>query len=369
MKQMRFLRKIDTRKLRGTVLLRLDFNTEDNWRMEAVLPTIRFLLKHADKIIIVSHKGRPKGAEKRFSLRTNAKTLGRLIKKEIKFIPQFSIQKIKREISDAPPRSVFLLENLRFLKSEENNSRGLAKNLACLADYYVNDAFAVCHRANASVVAVTKFLPSYAGLELEKEIKFLSAVMRNPKKPLVLVLGGGKAKDKLGVIKYFRNRADSILMGGAPANTLLFLNGLDVKKSLVDRDHGDIEKLRPVLKYRNLFLPADVVFRNDAILDIGPRTSGFFLEKISKARTIIWNGPMGFIEKTPYGRGTLRVARAIAKNKKAFSLAGGGETVMFLKKYGLDKKFGFISTGGGAMLEFLAGKTLPGIKALQENGR
>ncbi len=361
----KFLSKTNSVHLKGTALLRLDFNTEDDWRMKAVLPTIKFLLRYASKVVIVSHRGRPKGVDKKYSLIKDAGDLGKMLGKKVNFIPHFNFSGIKQLINSSPRKSIFLLENLRFLKGEETNSKELAKKLACFADYYVNDAFAVSHRANASVSAITKFLPSYGGFELEKEIKFLSLAMTKPKKPLVFILGGGKAVDKLGAIEYFKNKTNYFLLGGAPANTMLALSGVDIKKSSADRDRS-VKKMKKVLAYKSLFLPEDFVFHNNAILDIGRRTIKIFEEKIDMARTIIWSGPLGLIEKKPYERGSLAVAKAIVKNKKAFSVAGGGETVMFLKKYGLDKKFSFISTGGGAMLEFLAGKALPGLKALEK---
>lgn len=361
----KYLSEASPSKLKRVALLRLDFNTEDDWRMKAVLPTIKFLLRHASKIVILSHRGRPGGIKKVYSLEKDAKVLERMLGRKVNFIPHFNFPGIKQTVDSAPERSVFLLENLRFMRGERENSRSFAKEISSLADYYVNDAFAVSHRANASIVAITGFLPSYAGLELEKEIKSLSHILKKPRKPLVFILGGSKAQDKLGVMEYFRRKVDWFLLGGAPANTLFLLNGLDVKKSLADRDPVDLRKMRKLLNYKNVVLPPDFVFHNNAILDIGTRAVEVFAEKISRARTVIWSGPLGLIEKKPYDRGTLAVARAISKNKKAFSLAGGGETVMFLKKHGLDKKFSFISTGGGAMLEFLAGKKLPGIKTLE----
>lgn len=362
---MKFLSKIPKKKLRGVVLLRLDFNTEDDWRMKAALPTIKFLLMHGSKIVIVSHKGRPKGIDRKLSLENGGEELEKLLKRKVYFFPNFNFAGIKQTINSAPKKSILLLENLRFLNGEESDSKDLARELASLADYYVNDAFAVSHRANASVRAITRFLPSYGGLLLEKEVANLSRAIKNPKKPLVVVLGGGKASDKLGLLKNFKNKASKILLGGAPANTLLMFKGVDIKKSVADRDAHDLKKIKPLLRYNNLVLPKDFIFNNNRILDIGKRTAEVFAREIEKARTIIWNGPLGLFEKKPYGVGTLAVARAIAKNRKAFSLAGGGETVMFLKKHSLDKKFSFISTGGGAMLEFLAGKKLPGIKALE----
>ena len=388
---LQYLRKIKHKALKGRALLRLDFNTEDDWRIKAVLPTIKFLLRVASKIVILSHRGRPKGYDPQLSLKKDGLNLQKLIGRRVRFVPDLDFQVIREVIKNSPPNSTILLQNLRFWKGEEANDPVFAKHLASLVgDFYphtkrghasseqglksprygvgvyVNDAFAVCHRANASVSAITRFLPSYAGLELEKEIKFLSGVMKNPRRPLVLIVGGAKAGDKLGILKYFKNKADNIILGGALANTILYVAGFDVKKSLIDRDPNIFENLREVLKYDNLEMPVDYKWSNNAILDIGAASIKDFESIIGCAKTIIWNGPMGLFEKKPYDKGTLAVAKAIVRNKSAFSLSGGGETVAFLKKHGLDKKFSFISTGGGAMLEFLAGKKLPGIKALNQ---
>lgn len=362
-----YLRSATPSTLRGTALLRLDFNTEDDWRLEAAIPTIRFLLKRSSKIVIVSHRGRPLGFEKKFSLKKDALKLGWYLKRRVCFIGHFRFGEIKKFVDGATTGSVFLLENLRFAKGEKMNNPAFAKRLASLGDFYVNEAFAVSHRANASVSAIAKFLPSYAGLEFEKEIEFLGGAMKNPRRPLVFVLGGGKAGDKLGVIKYFKSRADDFLLGGAAANTMLFLRGVDVKKSLIDKDENDLEELRHFLNCKNVLLPVDYKWEDNAILDVGSETVREFKKRIDKARTVIWSGPLGFIEKKQYEKGTLDLARAIVANKKAYSLAGGGETVMFLKMHKLDKKFSFVSTGGGAMLEFLAGEKLPGIKALERS--
>lgn len=360
----RVLKNAAARELQGTAFLRLDFNTEDDWRMKAVLPTIKFLCAHSSKIVIGSHRGRPVGFDKKFSLRKNAALLARLTGRRVTFIDHFRFEEIRRTVAAAPRGSIFLLENLRFMKGEEANDARFARALASLADFYVNDAFAVSHRANASVAAITKFLPHYAGLELEQEIVSLSRVMRAPKRPLVLLLGGAKAEDKLGVIAYFKNRADSILLGGGPANTILSLKGMDVKNSVRDRDPKSLHTLRSVARSRNVLLPEDFVWHGDMIWDLGPKTVARFGARIAAARTVLWSGPLGLIENARYARGTRAVARAVAQNRRAFSVAGGGETVMFLKTCKLDKKFSFISTGGGAMMDFLAGKKLPGIAAL-----
>lgn len=366
----RHIRTAPAAKLKGTALLRLDFNTEDEWRLVAALPTVKFVAARADKIVIVSHRGRPDGKpDKKLSLRGDAALLARHLKRPVMFIPRFRWSDIAAQIRSAPRHSIFLLENIRFVKGEAENDPNLARRLASLADYYVNEAFAVDHRAVASTVAITKFLPGYAGLGLEKEIEHLSGVLKNPKKPLTLVIGGAKAHDKLGVIEQFRNKASAVLVGGASANTLLFLNGVDVGSSAVSKDGKDLTALKRVLRYRNVLIPSDWLSESGKILDIGPRTSKLFAKKISAARTIVWSGPMGLIERKKFEKGNLAVARAITANRRAFSLTGGGETVAFLKKHKLDKKFSFISTGGGAFLEFLAGKKLPAIEALKKAPR
>lgn len=364
-----YLDKADRKKLKGTALLRVDFNAEDEWRMKAVLPTIHFLLKHSNKIIILSHRGRPDGFDKKLSLKKDAANLAKLLGRKVTFVHNLDLPKIEKTVGDSRNGSIFVLENLRFFKGEAENDKKFAQKLASLGDFYVNDAFAVSHRENASIAAITEFLPSFAGLELEKEIKFLSRAMLKPKRPLVIVLGGAKAHDKLGVLKYFKNKADCFLIGGASANTLLFIRGMDIKSSLMSKDKKDIKDLRRVLDYKNLIIPSDVKFQGEAILDIGDKTAALFSEKIKNAKTIIWSGPVGAFEEKGFSGGTFAVAKAISENKKAFSVVGGGETVSFLEKRGLNganKNFSFVSTGGGAMLDFLAGKKLSGIAALEK---
>ena len=357
--------KVNPRLLAGTALLRLDFNTKDDWRMKAVLPTIQLLRKRADRVVVISHRGRPAGAEKKFSLRRDAKDLSGFIKHKVVFIDHFRFAEIGERVAHSPRGSVFLLENLRFQKGEERNDPKFAKALASLGDFYVNDAFAVSHRANASVAAITKFLPSYAGIELENEMRSLGRAMIKPRRPLILILGGAKAGDKLGVIKYFKNKTDWFLLGGGPANTILSIKGIDVQNSVRDRDPKDLKALRKIADYGNIVVPDDFVWYDGKIWDMGRKAVQIFSRKIAKARTVLWSGPLGMFENPKYAKGSIAIARAIVKNRKAFSVAGGGETVMFLKKYGFDRKFGFISTGGGAMVEYLAGKKLPGIEALR----
>lgn len=362
-----YLRKTTPEKLKGVAVLRLDFNTEDDWRMKAALPTINFVLKHAKAIVILSHKGRPLGFQKEFSLKKNASELETLLKKNIIFFPSFNFMEMKAKITAAGRGSIFMLENLRFMPGEASNHAGFAGNLASLGDYYVNDAFAVSHRANASVSAITKFLPSYAGLGLESEITNLIKAIERARKPLVMIFGGAKIADKLGVIKFFsakggKHRTDSFLIGGALANTLLHFKGIEMGKSLYEKEVS--QDIKQLAKYKNIVLPVDYRTDDTAILDIGSATERIFGKIIHEARTIVWNGPLGTTERPAFAHGTLAIAKAITDNTKAFSIVGGGETIMFLKKHDFDGKISFISTGGGAMLDFLAGKKLPGLSAL-----
>jgi 3-phosphoglycerate kinase len=366
-----YLRDANYRLLHGTALLSLNFDTEDDWRVRATIPTLKFLLKKSQKVVVVSHHGRPSGFVQKLSLKKNAIMLARLLGKKVIFIPHFDFKKIKARIENSPQGSIFLLENLRFNKGEWDNDPKLAKKLASLADFYVNDDFATAHHANASNVAITKFLPSYAGFELEHEIISLTHAMKKPRRPLVFIVGGAKAADKLGVLKYFKHRTDWFLLGGGPANTILSLRGMDVKKSVRDMDKKDITEIAAFSRSKKVLIPTDFRWHADLILDIGPKTIASFSKKIAMAKTIIWSGPLGLIEKPSFARGSVAIARAITRATVrphgAFSLTGGGETVMFLKNYKLDKKFSFISTGGGAMLDFLAGKKLVAIEALSKN--
>ena len=331
-----------------TALVRVDFNVENPRhaeRVEAVVPTIRFLLARGARVLLASHRGRPRdkrqgisdlrhGVPKELTLRVFAPVLETLLRQKVKFL------------STIPPRlpegRIFLLENLRLWPGEEKNDVRFARSLARLADLYVNDAFASSHRRAASMVVVTKFLPSYAGFCLEREIKTLARVMRKPKRPLLVIIGGGKMRDKMGVIRSLLPRAHRVLLGSASR-------------------HKGVPRLPRSSK---IILPADWIGERGTPLDLGPETIRRYSAEITKARTIIWNGPMGQFESSRYRRGSEMVARAVAR-AKAFTVAGGGETTQLLREMGLDKKIGFISTGGGAMLEFLAGKKLPGIEALR----
>lgn len=380
------------------VLVRVDFNVpinngkiEELFRIEAVLPTIKYLIKKKAKIILISHLGRPiafaqskksKIKNKKFSLEPIAKYLSKLLKKNVKFIGDCIGENPKKEISKMKRGEVVLLENLRFYKGEEKNDINFAKELAKLADIYINDAFAVSHRVHASVEAITKFLPSFAGFLLEKEIKVLSSVFQNPRRPLCLVMGGVKLETKLPLIRKFISVADNIIIGGALANTLLLAQKLAVGKSFVEKKY--LKELKPIKISDSIFhLPVDVrvseslsgkkpvfikavgkIKENEIILDIGPETEKLFTSIIKSSKMVIWNGPMGFFELDKFLSGSRAIAKAIASSK-IYSIVGGGDTIALINKLKLFKKYSFVSTGGGAMLEFLAGKKLPGIEALK----
>lgn len=340
---MRFLRFLSVRQIAGqTCLLRIDLNTQsagDSLRLEASLPTIKLLSQKGARIIILSHRGRPRGRNLKLSLKPFLPVLEKKLGLKIKFLPAIP--------ATLPAGKLFLLENLRFWPGEQNNDREFAEKLARLGDFYVNDAFAVCHRPDASVATLPKLLPSYAGLLLEKEVKNLSSVMKNPKRPMALILGGVKVEDKLPVIKNLLPKADSVLLGSTAVKA----------KAAIPKS--------PKIKK-----PVDWIGEEGRILDIGPETVKIYKAEIKKAGTIVWNGPVGRIETPKYARGSEAIAKAIAKSK-AFSVAGGGETTQFFIRaisnyqFLISKKRLFLSTGGGAMLDFLAGKKLPGITALK----
>jgi 3-phosphoglycerate kinase len=370
--------------------LRVDYNVDlddkgkiiSDFRIRASLPTINFLLaNNAKKIIIISHLGRPKGKDKNLSLKPIAEHLGRLLKKEVVFVDDCIGDQVRQSIESNEDKKIFLLENLRFYEGEEKNDEAFAKELAKLADVYVNDAFGVCHRLNASVAAITKFLPSYAGLLLEKEVNNLSRLKGKVERPFVVVLGGAKISTKLPVIKKFLEIADYILLGGGLANTVCEAWGFNVGKSLVEKEMLEEAKALGSSK-AELILPGDFVVafsfdakkgmiremgevKNDEIIvDIGPVATKFFVNTIKKAKTILWNGPMGYWENKKFREGTEKVAKAIAQNKN-FTVVGGGETLTVVEDLKLFDKYSFVSTGGGAMLEFLSEDNLSSLKLLE----
>ncbi len=392
---MKYLSSLRQKNFDGEIcLLRVDLNIKSNESLDSnprvlgILPTIRFLIERKSKVIILSHRGRPtrvmrneKLEMRKLTLRPFAKILSRLLKQPVKFISfekGFKPADIHRSIT-MTRHSIFLLENLRFFPGEDENDKNFAKKLASLGTFYVNEAFAVSHRKNASMVAITKFLPSYAGLLLEKEIKNLSSAMKKPKHPFVIILGGAKISDKIGLIKNFLNKADYFLIGGGIANTFIAAQNLPIGESLYEKDL--IPTAKKFLKStrstssglmlskseasKKIILPVDFMISNRKMLDIGPKTTENYGKIIKGAGTIVWNGPMGYIEDKKFRKGSDGILEAILKSK-AFAVIGGGETTSILKAKSYKLKTNiFISTGGGAMLEYLAGKKLPGIEALK----
>lgn len=387
-----------------TVLVRCDFDTPikngkitDDSRLRAALPTINFLLqKKVKQIILIGHLGRPKGqVVPELSLEPVTKHLEKLLSSchpersgaksrdlKINFINQFTDYLPRRKAGrlQITNYKIVLLENLRFNPAEEKNDKTFAKQLANLADIYINEAFAVSHRSAASVDAIKKYLPSYAGLNLEAEIKNLSTILEKPQKPFVAIIGGAKIETKLPIIQQFLKTADYILIGGAIANDFLVAQGIEVRESLVDKDYIDEakkilykskilnSKFEKKFKIQNsqLLLPTDYVWHNNKILDISKKTIKKYCAIIKSAKTIVWNGPMGFFEDKKFAQGTNEIAKAIL-NSQAHAVIGGGETGEAVKSKVKSQKLKskkniFISTGGGAMLEFLGGKKLPGIE-------
>lgn len=378
------------------VLVRVDFNVPlndkgeitDDTRITASLPTIQYLLEQKAAVILMAHLGRPKGQVKpELSLAPVAKHLGKLLGKKILFAPDCVGEAAQAAASKLKPGHILLLENLRFHKEEEKNDMEFAEKLASLADLYVNDGFGVSHRAHASVEGVTHFLPAAAGFLLEKEIQYVGQAVTNPLHPFVAIIGGAKVSDKIGVISNLLDKVDTLLIGGGMANTFLAAQGYKMGKSLVEEDKLDLAKelLDKAKKNKvNMLLPTDLVmaaaFAPDAehvtekvknlnqaymALDIGAETSKAYAEALADAKMIVWNGPMGVFEMDAFCKGTEAVAKAVAKSR-ATSIVGGGDSVAAIEKLGLAKRITHISTGGGASLEYLEGKVLPGVAALDD---
>ena len=378
------------------VLVRVDFNVPlndkgeitDDTRITASLPTIQYLLEQKAAVILMAHLGRPKGQVKpELSLAPVAKHLGKLLGKKILFAPDCVGEAAQAAASKLKPGHILLLENLRFHKEEEKNDMDFAEKLASLADLYVNDGFGVSHRAHASVEGVTHFLPAAAGFLLEKEIQYVGQAVTNPLHPFVAIIGGAKVSDKIGVISNLLDKVDTLLIGGGMANTFLAAQGYKMGKSLVEEDKLNLAKelLAKAKKNKvNMLLPTDLVmaaaFAPDAehvtekvknlnqaymALDIGAETSKAYAEALADAKMIVWNGPMGVFEMDAFCKGTEAVAKAVAKSR-ATSIVGGGDSVAAIEKLGLAKRITHISTGGGASLEYLEGKVLPGVAALDD---
>jgi len=364
---MRSLKEANVRNKR--VLVRVDFDVPlkngrivDDSRIRAALPTINFLRKKKAKIILMSHLGRPGGKfSKNLTLKPVAKKLSTLLRKKVLFADG-------RELK---PGDILLLENLRFHKGEESNNKLFAKRLAAMADIYVNDAFATAHRSHASIEAITKFLPSYAGFLLQKEIKVLTTLLKKPKRPFIAIIGGVKISTKIATIENLLKKVDAILIGSAMACDFLKATGHSIGKSKVNAK--DVKLAKTLLKKakEKIILPTDLVTnskvvpalkipKNEIVFDIGPETQAIYSEIIKKAKTIFWNGPMGLFEITKFSKGTQSIARAVSESK-ATSIIGGGDTIEAAKKL----KFTHISTGGGASLTLLSGKKLPAVKALR----
>ena len=377
------------------VFLRADLNAPldhgtvtDDTRLRAVVPTIQYAVKAGASVVLASHLGRPKGkATPEFSLRPIAEHLQSLLGQRVDLAPDCVGEATAAQARALPAGQVLLLENLRFHPEEEANDDRFAQALAALADCYVNDAFAAAHRAHASIAAITKYLqPAAAGLLMQQELSALGRILESPDKPLVAILGGAKVSDKLTLVEHLLGRVDALLIGGGMAFTFLRALGHAVGRSLVEPDQ--LETARRTLDAARrrgvaLVLPVDAVVADGldsaqgrAVgvreipagqmgLDIGPNTVARFTEALSGARTIVWNGPMGVFEKKPFAAGTLALAKAVA-GSPAFTVIGGGDTVAAVAQAGVAEKIDYISTAGGAFLEFLEGRKLPGVEALTD---
>lgn len=392
---MRYLSRLPVQKIRDKrALIRVDFNVTlggrgkilDDFRIKACLPTIKHLIKNRAKVVLASHLSKSQltldnKKNQKASLRGISRYLGRLLGRKVFFAPDCRGERVKKAVSALRAGEVLLLENLRFCPEEEKNGAKFSRGLAGLADFYINDGFAVSHRAHASVVGVTKHLPSFAGLLLEREMRNLDRPLKNPFRPLAVVIGGAKVSTKIKLIENFLNKKADVLLGGVIANTVLCAKGLSLGKSLVEPEIiAELRKL--IIPNTRLHLPIDVrvsrengkakvisrsigrVEKEDVIFDIGPETAELFGKILKEAKMIVWNGPMGYLEKKEFFRGTAVIARAIA-SARAFSIVGGGDTAIILRQLGLLGRYSFVSTGGGAMLEYLAGKKMPGIEALK----
>ncbi len=386
------------------VLVRVDFNVPveshgdhvhitDDTRMQESLPTINYLREHGAKVILMAHFGRPKGKPvEKYSLRPVADHLHDLIKHPVAFSRETIGREAEEIVAQMKDGDVTLLENVRFFAGEEANDPGFAQELARLGDVYVNDAFGAAHRAHASTAGITKFVSKSAmGLLMEKELKHLKDELDQPAKPFVVIMGGAKVSDKIGVIKALMNKADAILVGGAMANTFFKAQGIAIGASRVEADKVDLAKeLLDLAKQKGvrLVLPVDALLAEKLEagtptretgrlsveqgipdgwqnLDVGPLTIAEFKKEIAAAKTILWNGPVGVFEIEDFSKGTFAIAHALAESNAA-TIIGGGDSVTAVKQAGVADKMTFISTGGGASLELLEGKELPGVSALRD---
>ncbi len=378
------------------VFIRADFNVPlddnivitDDSRIRSTLATINYAIDEGSKVILASHLGRPRGkVEPRFSLAPVVKRLQRLLNKEVVFVPDCVGPQAEHVVSKMKEGDVILLENLRFHPEEEKNDEAFAKNLASLADFFVNDAFGTAHRSHASTVGITKFLPSAAGFLMKKEIEYLKGVVENPVRPFVAILGGAKVSGKIGVLENLVSKVDKVIVGGGMAYTFMGAMEYEIGDSLVETEMFDLAKsIMEKLKHSNIkfYLPVDSVIAQTIeagaetkivptqeipkgwrALDIGPASVKLFSEALQNAKTIIWNGPMGVFEIDAFSRGTFAIAHAVT-DAYALTIVGGGDTDHAVHKAGVSDAITFISTGGGASLQLLEGKDLPGISALTD---
>ena len=382
------------------VLIRVDFNVPldselkitDDARIKAAIPTIKYALEQNSKIILMSHLGRPDGKPvDRMRMDPVAKQLGNLLGRQVKKLNDCVGENIKAEVDKMKDGDVILLENLRFHPEEEKNDPAFAKQLASLGEVYVNDAFGAAHRAHASIEGVTKYLPAVAGFLLEKEIEYLGAALQNPKKPFAAILGGAKVSDKIKVIENLLSKVDIIIIGGGMAYTFLKAQGRNIGNSRLEADKvsfaQDLLK-KAQAKNIKIILPQDHIIADkpdikanikecvtqdipDGFMgvDIGPKTIKVFNDALKPVKTIVWNGPLGIFEMEPFSFGTKKVAEFIARLKDTVSIIGGGDTAAAISKFNLESKMTHISTGGGASLEFLEGKALPGVVALNDKDK
>lgn len=375
------------------VLVRADFNVPldktdghivDDRRIREALPTIRYLLDHGAHVILASHLGRPKGKDEKLSLRPVAARLQELLGRPVTMASDVIGDALVEQTRQMKPGEVLLLENVRFYPQEEKNDRGFARELARLADVYVDDAFGSAHRAHASTEGVAHELPAAAGFLMEKELNYLGGALEQPARPFVAVLGGAKIADKIGVIENLLPRVDRILIGGGMANTFAAAAGNPIGDSLFESDQLELARATMMKGQGKLIVPVDWViadkFAPDAearvvdvdevpagwrILDIGPRTVELFKQELQGAKTVVWNGPMGVAEFPRFAEGTNAIALALAELPGATTIIGGGDSAAAVEQAGLADKMTHVSTGGGASLEFLEGKELPGVAALE----
>ena len=388
------IREADLKNKR--VLIRVDFNVPlkdgkvtDATRIVAALPTIKYILEQpGTSLVVMSHFGRPKGKKNPdFSMIPVGKKFEELLGRKVKVASDVIGPEVKKEVEALKPGEVLLLENCRFYPDEEENNPSFAKELASFGDIYVNDAFGTAHRAHASTEGVAHYLPAYAGFLIEKEVKFMAPLLENPEKPFVAIIGGSKVSSKISVLESLVKTCNTIVIGGGMAYTFLKVQGHSIGKSLVEDDFLDTAKnflAAAKAKKVNVILPVDHIcaeaFAEDAKpvavdsvdipenlmgMDIGPKTTKLIVDALSDAKSVVWNGPMGVFEFASFAKGTEAVAKALAASK-AITVVGGGDSVAAINKFGLADKISHVSTGGGASLEFLEGKTLPGIKALEK---